>query len=38
LPPSDIRDVLTGRYESVRPAEISEYLDLLVKAKVVSFR
>jgi hypothetical protein len=35
---SDIRDVLTGRYEPVPVKEIAEYLDLLATAKVVSFR
>jgi hypothetical protein len=35
---SDIRDVLTGRYEPVPLAEISEYLDLLAKAKTIYFR
>jgi hypothetical protein len=35
---SDIRDILTGRYEPVPPAEISAYFDLLAKAKAISFR
>ncbi|HEY6546956.1 MAG TPA: DUF4910 domain-containing protein, partial [Vicinamibacteria bacterium] len=35
---SDIRDVLTGRYASVPLREVAEYLDLLVKAKVVTWR
>jgi hypothetical protein len=35
---SQIRDVLTGRYEPVPLAEIAEYLDLLARARVVSWR
>jgi hypothetical protein len=35
---SDIRDVLTGRYTSVPAAEIGEYLELLARAKVVTWR
>jgi hypothetical protein len=35
---SDIRDVLTGRYEPVPVKEVAEYLGLLAKVKVVSFR
>jgi len=30
---SEIRDVLAGRYEPVPPAEVSEYVDLLAKAR-----
>lgn len=35
---SDIRDVLSGRYSPVPVTEISEYFDLLARAKAVSFR
>jgi hypothetical protein len=35
---SDIRDVLTGRYEPVSVKEVAEYLDLLARAKVISWR
>jgi hypothetical protein len=35
---SQIRDVLTGRYEPVPLAEIAEYFDLLARARVVSWR
>lgn len=35
---SGIRDVLAGRYFPVPVAEISEYFDLLARAKAVSFR
>ncbi|MEP6471712.1 MAG: DUF4910 domain-containing protein [Acidobacteriota bacterium] len=35
---SDIRDVLTGRYAPVPLSEVSEYFDLLARAKAVSFR
>ncbi len=35
---AEIRDVLTGRYESVPVAEVAEYLSLLVRAGVVSWR
>ena len=34
----EIRDVLTGRYEPVPVAEVAEYLDLLARARVVSWR
>ena len=34
----DIRDVLTGRYAPVPVREVAEYLDLLARAKVVSFK
>ena len=34
---SQIRDVLSGRYEPVPVTEIAEYLDLLARAKAVSF-
>lgn len=35
---SEIRDVLSGRYEPVPTAEIAEYLELLAKAKVVAWK
>jgi aminopeptidase YwaD len=35
---SEIRDVLTGRYEAVPLSEVTAYFDLLAKAKVVTFR
>jgi hypothetical protein len=35
---SDIRDILTGRYERVTVSEVAEYLDLLGRAKVISWR
>jgi hypothetical protein len=35
---SEIRDVLTGRYAPVPLSEISEYFDLLARAKAVSWR
>jgi aminopeptidase YwaD len=35
---SDIRDVLSGRYEPVPVSEIAEYLDLLAKAKVIRWK
>jgi hypothetical protein len=35
---SEIRDVLTGRYQPVSVREIAEYLDLLARAKVISWR
>ena len=35
---SDIRDVLSGRYEPVPVAEVAQYLELLVKAKVVGWK
>ncbi|HTO88774.1 MAG TPA: DUF4910 domain-containing protein [Thermoanaerobaculia bacterium] len=35
---SDIRDVLTGRYEPVPLPEIAEYLDLLAKANVITWK
>ena len=34
----EIRDVLTGRYEPVPVTEVGEYLDLLARAHVVSWR
>jgi aminopeptidase YwaD len=34
---SEIRDVLAGRYKPVPVAEIGEYFDLLVRAKVVTY-
>jgi hypothetical protein len=34
----EIRDVLTGRYAAVPVAEVAEYLDLLARARVVSWR
>jgi hypothetical protein len=35
---SEIRDVLTGRYAPVPLSEVSEYFDLLARAKAVTFR
>ena len=35
---SDIRDVLTGRYEPVPLRDVAEYLELLVRAKVITWR
>jgi aminopeptidase YwaD len=35
---SDIRDILSGRYAPVPLAEVSEYMDLLEKAKAISWR
>ena len=35
---SDIRDVLTGRYARVPVSEVAEYLELLARANVVSWR
>ena len=35
---SDIRDALAGCYEPVPTAEVAEYLDLLARAKVVSWK
>ena len=35
---SDIRDVLTGRYEPVPVKEVADYLELLGRAKVISWR
>ena len=35
---ADIRDVLAGRYSSVSVADVAEYLDILSRAKVVSWR
>jgi len=35
---SEIRDVLTGRYEPVPLPEVVEYFDLLARAKAVTFR
>jgi hypothetical protein len=34
----EIRDVLTGRYAAVPVAEVAEYLDLLARARVVSWK
>jgi len=34
----EIRDVLTGRYAVVPVAEVAEYLDLLARARVVSWK
>ncbi|HEY2943745.1 MAG TPA: DUF4910 domain-containing protein [Vicinamibacteria bacterium] len=34
----EIRDVLTGRYAPVPVAEVAEYLDLLARARVVSWK
>jgi len=35
---SEIRDVLSGRYEAVPVSEVAEYLDFLAKARAVTFR
>ena len=35
---SDIRDALTGGYEPVETREVAEYLELLARAKVISWR
>lgn len=35
---SEIRDVLSGRYEAVPLAEVTEYLDLLAKAQVIRWK
>ena len=35
---SDIRDVLTGRYEPVPVKEVAEYLELLGRAKVIAWK
>lgn len=35
---AEIRDVLSGRYEPVPIAEVSEYFDLLARAKVVDWK
>jgi hypothetical protein len=35
---SDIRDVLTGRYEPVPAGEVAEYLELLGRARVIRWR
>jgi hypothetical protein len=35
---TDIRDILTGRYEPVSVREIAEYFDLLGRAKVITWR
>ncbi len=35
---SEIRNALTGLYESVPLSEVAEYLDLLAKAGAVTFR
>jgi hypothetical protein len=35
---SDIRDILTGRYSAVPVSEISEYFDLLARARAVSLQ
>jgi hypothetical protein len=34
----EIRDVLTGRYAPVPVAEVTEYLDLLARAHVITWR
>jgi hypothetical protein len=34
----EIRDVLTGRYAAVPVAEVAEYLDLLARARVITWR
>ena len=35
---SEIRDVLTGRYAPIPAGEVAEYLELLARAKVVSWK
>jgi hypothetical protein len=35
---ADIRDVLTGRYEPVPLRDVAEYLELLARAKVITWR
>ncbi|HJW15024.1 MAG TPA: DUF4910 domain-containing protein [Thermoanaerobaculia bacterium] len=35
---SDIRDVLTGRYETVSVPEVAEYLELLGRARVIMWK
>jgi hypothetical protein len=35
---SEIRDMLSGRYGPIPLAEISDYFDLLARAKAVTFR
>jgi hypothetical protein len=35
---SEIRDILTGRYAPVPLAEVSEYVDLLAKAKAITWK
>jgi hypothetical protein len=35
---SEIRDILTGRYAPVPLAEVSEYMDLLAKAKAITWK
>jgi hypothetical protein len=35
---SAIRDVLTGRYAPLPTAELAEYLELLARARVISWR
>jgi len=35
---AEIRDVLAGRYQPVPVAEVAEYLELLVKARVVNWK
>ena len=35
---TDIRDVLTGRYDVIAASEVAEYLELLARARVVSWK
>jgi aminopeptidase YwaD len=35
---SEIRDILTGRYSAVAIRDVSEYFDLLARAKVISWK
>jgi aminopeptidase YwaD len=35
---AEIRDVLVGRYGPVTVAEVAEYLEILARARVVSWR
>ncbi len=35
---SEIRDILSGRYEPVPLADVAQYLDLLVKARAIRYR
>jgi hypothetical protein len=35
---SDIRDVLTGRYATVSASDVSQYFDLLARAKVLTWK
>jgi hypothetical protein len=35
---SDMRNVLTGRYEPVPVNEVADYLELLARAKVITWK